>query len=46
MNDTGFHQLVDEVQRQMELDPELAVAMHEAATLLLANVPGNTSGSD
>ena len=43
MNDAGFHQLVDEVQQQMELDPELSVSIYEAATLLLSSVPGNPS---
>ena len=45
MNDAGFHQLVDQVQQQMELDPELSASIHDAATLLLASVPGNSSVS-
>lgn len=35
MNDAHFYQLVDEVQKQMETDPEIAAAIKEATRLLI-----------
>ena len=39
VNDAGFHQLVDSVHSEMDGDPELARAIHEAATVMLAGAP-------
>jgi len=37
INDAGFHQLVEEVQLQMEGDADLAPAIHDATSRLLAS---------
>jgi hypothetical protein len=36
ISDPGFYQMVEDVQLQMESDPELALAISQAAKLLLA----------
>lgn len=38
INDAGFHQMVDEIQGQMEGDARIAAAMQEAAAQLLGEV--------
>jgi hypothetical protein len=35
INDPGFYDLVDRVEKQMAADPELKLAMHSAGTSLL-----------
>jgi hypothetical protein len=35
INDAGFYEMVDHIHQQMESDPDLAAAIHEAAALLL-----------
>jgi hypothetical protein len=37
VNDAGFHQLVDEVHCEMDADAELAEAIKEATSVMLAN---------
>ena len=38
INDPAFYQMVDDIQVQMESDPDIAKAMHEATAQLLAGV--------